>query len=58
MDFEKLYIENIKDAENLLEIAKQSNDIELMQRATKDKQFWVAKLQRLHNSELSTKKEF
>lgn len=56
MDLEKLYLENIKDAENLLEIAKQSNDVELMQRATKDKQVWIDKLQKVHNSEIFTKK--
>ena len=46
---EQVYRCNIADAEQLFEIAKASKDLELMQKATKDKQLWMDKLQALHD---------
>ena len=41
---EQVYRCNIADAERLYQTAKESNDLELMQKATKDKQIWIDKM--------------
>lgn len=46
---EQVYRCNLADAEKLYQAAKESNDLELMQKATKDKQIWIDKIQALHN---------
>jgi hypothetical protein len=48
-NLEQIYRCNIADAEQLYEIAKASKDLELMQKATKDKQLWIDKIQALQN---------
>lgn len=46
---EQVYRCNIADAEKLYQMAKDNNDLELMQKATQDKQLWIDKIQALHN---------
>lgn len=49
MDLEQIYRINLEDAEGLYKVAKEKNDLELMQRATMDKQKWIDKLQKMTN---------